>query len=166
MDIQKITDIIEDSQLTDEAKDLINGLLPDAEKPEVQEEIMRIVDYEIKMNDAVTEEGREILKKIEDGNKMMKAVDDLADERVKDLETEANDKFSEIEKEKEEVDEDISKLTGEERAPHIEEPVASTAPAAPVLPWNQSVTQAPVAPTAPAAPVLPWNQTVTNQTGQ
>lgn len=171
MDIKKVQEIVDKSQLTDEAKDLIYKMLPEADKPEVREEIMRVIDFEVKMNEAVADEAEEILNKIDDGNKMIDAVEDAADEQVEELGGKADEKFAQLENEKDEIDTEINGLASDD-AP-VAEPVAPVQ-AAPIPSWNptveatapvaqpQNTWNQPVTPVAPvqAAPVSTWNQPV------
>ena len=173
MDIKKVQEVVENSQLSDEAKDLIYKMLPEADKPEVKEEIMKVIDYEIRMNDALADEGEEILKKIDDGDKMVDATEGVVDEEMQDLNKEADEKLASLKAEEEEVEEDINKLSSDEGPtepmaesvvePVMTEPVSEPAvepvaePMAPVTPaWQQPAT--PV-----ADPASQWNQPVVEQ---
>jgi len=162
MDIKKVQEIVESSQLTDEAKDLIYKMLPEADKPEVKEEIMKVIDYEIRMNDALADEGEEILKKIDDGDKMVDAAEGVADEEMKELDKETDEKLANLKVEEEELEGEIGKLANDEgpteptAEPAMTEPAAE--PVAPETPaWQQPVT--PVAePAAPAQTAPQWDQ--------
>ena len=178
MDIKKVQEIVENSQLTDEAKDLINKMLPEADKPEVREEIMKVIDYEVEMNEALADEAEEILNKIDDGEKMVAAVEDVASQQMEDLSEKTDEKFARLDEEREKVDKEIEGMTnGNTPVEALNEvpatevaPVAE--PAVPVIPqssWNEQPAQAaePVLQvTEPVQPVVQapqWNQPLTTE---
>ncbi|HSV94982.1 MAG TPA: hypothetical protein VLH94_03365 [Spirochaetia bacterium] len=178
MDIKKVQEIVENSQLTDEAKDLIYKMLPEADKPEVREEIMKVIDYEVEMNEALADEAEEILNKIDDGEKMVAAVEGVANQQMDELSEKADEKFARLDEEREEVDKEIEGMTSGNipvealnEVPATEvAPVAE--PAVPVIPqssWNEQPAQAaePVLQvTEPVQPVVQapqWNQPLTTE---
>ena len=178
MDIKKIEELVESSELTDEAKDLIYELLPRADEPEVKEEILRTIRFEIEMNQNIADEAEEIADVIKDGDKMIEAVDAVASEQMENLGKKAEEKFAKLDSKKEEIDKEIDELANDdgpvaEDVPAALEPEAkeevkeevkeeevkeeTPAAEAPINSWNQ-----PVTPVAEAAPVVPaWNQPVT-----
>lgn len=172
MDIKKIGEIIEDSKLTDEAKDYILKLLPDADKTEIIEEIMKTFEFEIKMNQLDADEAQEIMDKIEDGEKMIDAADGVASELAEELESKTNEKLAALDIEKDEVEKSMQSDAAPVAEPVVE-PV-TPAPAAPASTWNpvvepvaqpQNSWNQPVAPVTPvqAAPVSSWNQPATTE---
>ena len=176
--IKKIEELVESSELTDEAKDLIYELLPRADEPEVKEEILRTIRFEIEMNQNIADEAEEIADVIKDGDKMIEAVDAVASEQMENLGKKAEEKFAKLDSKKEEIDKEIDELANDdgpvaEDVPAALEPEAkeevkeevkeeevkeeTPAAEAPINSWNQ-----PVTPVAEAAPVVPaWNQPVT-----
>jgi len=150
MDIKKIQEIVENSQMTDEAKDLIYKLLPDADKPEAKAEILKVISYEIDMNEAVADEAEEVLETLKNEDKMLDAVDDAALQRAQEFEKKTTEKLAKLDAEKQEVDKDMAALTASPA------PVAETAPiqstAEPVSQWSQPfVTEQSVTPAVPLA---------------
>jgi len=184
MDIKKVQELVESSKMTDEAKDLIYKMLPNAEKEEVKEEIMKVIDFEIDMNQALADEAEEIIDTLDNGEKMMVAADEVAAEQLEELNNKAEEKYAELDKEKEEIDAEIQQMTSDEGPTDVAEPepeVAAT-PTMPAMPAVEepvteesselelpeaSEPELPEAPEpAPAQPVqfVPqWNQPVIQQ---
>jgi exonuclease VII small subunit len=150
MDIKKIEELVEKSELTDEAKDMIFKLLPEADKPEVKEEIMRLIDYEIEMNDAVTLEAEEVISALETGEIMLDAAEKAVGERTDQVIKEADEELNQAEEEMKSIDSEMETVG-------VVEPEAE-APAEPVSAPVEPVVEAPVAEVA-AEPVVPaWQQ--------
>lgn len=137
MDIKKIQEIVENSQMTDEAKDLIYKLLPDADKPEAKAEILKVISYEIDMNEAVADEAEEILETLKNEDKTLDATDDAALQQAQELEKKTTEKLAKLDAEKQEVDKDMAETAS----------IQSTAE--PVSQWSQPVTEQPVMPSVP-----------------
>lgn len=85
MDIKKLQEIIDSSQLSPEAKDLILDLIPDIDKPGVQEEILKTIDYEIKMYGLDAEEFEAVDEELQAVEKKLDAADAMEDEQLAEL---------------------------------------------------------------------------------
>lgn len=168
MDIKKIEEIVENSKLSDEAKDMIYKLLPEAEKPEVKEEIMRLVDYEIDMNETLASEAEEIIAAMDAGEAMMDAAEKAGKESAEETMKEVDEKLEALDSEMKKIDEEVQGAVAGGSSESVvapEEPVIETpvveAPAEPVAPALQ---QPAVTPEPVAAPQ--WNQPTAEQQAQ
>lgn len=94
MDIKKLQEIIDSSQLSDTAKDLVQDLVPEANRPEIQEEILKIIDYEVKMSGLAAEEAEEVLDQLHTADKKMDAADKIEDERLDELSRDHEEKMA------------------------------------------------------------------------
>lgn len=81
MDIKKIKDIVDSSQLSQEAKDLIAELLPQADKTEIKEEILKTLEYEITTNGLLADEADEVMDELRSTEIELDAADKVEDEQ-------------------------------------------------------------------------------------
>ncbi len=129
MDIKKLQEIIDNSELSDPAKDLIRDLIPQADKPEVQEEILKTIDYEIKMNGLVADEAEEMVDQIRALEIKVDAADKVEDEQLKELSEKYEEKMTKAEAD---VKQSLQYKDNLLKSLSAEEAGSSTQPAEPV----------------------------------
>lgn len=121
MDTNKIKDIVLNSQLTDEAKDLIMLLLPYAEKEtEVQQQILDIMLMEAKMNEIAADEAEEISDLMNQTLEEIELIENQADKSVDKIIDSVNQK---LEKLKSELDSKSSVVKEAQQTNHTTLPV-------------------------------------------
>jgi len=110
MDIKKLQEIIDNSQLSPEAKDLILDLMPEIDKPEIQEEILKTIDYEVKMYGLAADEFEEVADQLQTAEKKMDAADAMEDEQLTELSQKYEEKMAVAEDEMKQATEYKDKL--------------------------------------------------------
>jgi hypothetical protein len=125
MDIKKLQEIIDNSQLSSEAKNLILDLIPEIDKPGVQEEILKTIDYEVKMYGLAADEFEEVADQLQTAEKKMDAADAMEDEQLAELGQKYEEKMAAAEDEMKQATEYKDKLV------EALTPVPTEAPAQP-----------------------------------
>ena len=110
MDIKKLQEIIDNSKLSPEAKDLILDLIPEIDKPGVQEEILKTIDYEVKMYGLAADEFEEVSEQLQSAEKKMDAADVMEDEQLIELSQKYEEKMAVAEDEMKQATEYKDKL--------------------------------------------------------
>ena len=156
MDIKKLQEIIDKSDLSEPAKELIQDLMPEADKPEIQAEILKTIDYEIKMYGLAADEAEAIVDQLRAAEIRIVAAYKFEDDELKELSEKYEDKMAEAENEMKKSlqykDNLIKELSQEEAGDTVSAPTEAVAPQA----------QAPVAPVDPVAPTIQATQPVQN----
>ena len=141
MDIKKLQEIIDKSDLSEPAKELIQDLMPEADKPEIQAEILKTVDYEIKMYGLAADEAEAIVDQLRAAEIRIDAADKIEDEELKELSEKYEDKMAEAENEMKKSlqykDNLIKELSPEEPADIVSASVEAVAPVAPTIQATQ-----------------------------
>lgn len=156
MDLKKLQEIIDSSELSNEAKDLIQRLIPQVGRAEVQEQIMNIIKYEADMSGLVADEVNEKLNQLKMAEKAIDAADQMEDELLDELKTNFEEKTAVVEediKQKLEYkDNFIEDLTKQKIEVADESPKTETAPVVPVA-KVEDITPQEAAPVVQPAPV-------------
>lgn len=164
MDIKKLQEIIDKSELSDGARDLIQELITDIDKPEVREEILKTIEFDMKMYGLAADEGEQLVDEVNLLEKKIDAADQIEEEQLDELSKKYDARMGEVMvdvedslKVKDNFLEAVAKqnaqseVTTQSDPQQIQTPTAYVAsqPVAPVVPM-----------TAPVAPVAPATQSV------
>ena len=154
MDIKKLQEIIDKSELSDAARDLIQELMPDIDKPEVREEILRTIDFDMKMYGLAADEGEQLVDEVNLLEKKLDAADLIEEEQLDELTKKYDERMGEAKADMDESlkvkDNFLDALAKQNAEPEVQAQVSAQTP--PVMPSYTPDAPVAVAPVVPVAP--------------
>jgi len=139
MDIKKLKDIVEKSDLSAPAKEVLYDLIPQADRPEIQAQILETIKYEEEMYGLAADEAEELLSHMNNAEKQIDAADMIEEEELAELTADSKLKMEELDTELKDVmseaDEFVKAVSSENTVQEV---------SAPIVPITQMPAQAPV----------------------